>query len=111
MHLKHRNVSIPRIDRRKGVSTDRQMCRQWCLACTIQNKADDSSGEPGLLHQVQVVLNLWSVGIVGPRLELGVGHSSDVYEGGFGGGEDRGVGGGNPRMKTAAFDGRVMTGG
>ena len=50
--------------------------------CTIENRADEITGESDLLQRVQIVPDLWGVGIIGPGLELGVRHSSGVHEGG-----------------------------
>jgi len=37
---------------------------------TIENRADEKSGEIDLLPKVQTVRDPWSIGIIGPGLEL-----------------------------------------
>ena len=49
-----------------------------CLKRTVQNRADEIPGEPGLLSKVHRVYDFWGIGINGPRRLLRVGHGSDV---------------------------------
>ena len=49
------------------------------LGCTIENCADEESGEIGLLLKVQGVRDIWSIRIGRPRF-LGARHGSDVYD-------------------------------
>ena len=74
--------------------TDRQTSTRGDLARTIENRPEESPGEVGLLPNVQKGRDLWSIGIIGPRLFLGVRHGSGVrwgrrilVEGGIEGGE------------------------
>ena len=54
------------------------------LERTIENRVDDVSGETGLLVEVQMVWNLWSVRIVGPRRMLHIPpHDPNLYQGGL----------------------------
>ena len=59
----------------------RRSCRRACLAHTIENRADKVSGEIGLLQEMQMIWDLWSIRMVGPRPFTRVGHGSDVYKG------------------------------
>ena len=59
------------------------MCRWGYLSRTVENRADKGSGEVGLLAKILLVCDLWSIGVIRPRLSLRVGHGSDVYEEGF----------------------------
>ena len=49
---------------------------------TVEDRTDENSGEICLLLKVQIVRDLWGVGIIGPRFVLRVRHGSDVDEGG-----------------------------
>lgn len=62
------------------MSTDGWTCR-WCPLHTIENRADEISGEPDLLQKVQVVRDLWRIGIIGPGLKVRVSHGSSVCKG------------------------------
>ena len=53
------------------------------LGHTIEHRADESPSEVGLLLEVQLVWDIWSVRVIGPRVSQGVRHGSDVYEKGF----------------------------
>jgi len=73
---------------------------------TVENRAEENSGEIDLLLKVLTVWDLGSIRVIGPRLELRVRHASSVYMGG-GNSVRRGIGGGEefPRRRKA-FDGR-----
>ena len=86
-------MSAPRINQTHGVSTDMWTCKREPLACTIENRADERSSKIRLLLQVQKVRDLWSIGIIGPRLGLRIGHGSGVCEGGMKQGGTRLTGG------------------
>jgi len=52
---------------------------------TIEDRADEASSKRGLLLNVIVYHDWWSVGLIGPRLVPGVRHGLDGYgEGGTG---------------------------
>ena len=75
-------MTIPRIARTNGVSAGIRTCTWVSLGRTVENRADEKSGEIGLLLKVQRVRELWSIRTIGP-IWLRVGHNSDVYEEGF----------------------------
>ena len=72
-------MTIPRSNRTNTVRIDGRMHRLGYLPRTIENRPDENSGEVSLLPKVQIVWDLWGVGIIGPGLF--VGHGSDVDEG------------------------------
>ena len=47
---------------------------------TIENRADENSGQVGLLVVVYIVWDFWSIWIIGPRLLLRVIHGPDIRE-------------------------------
>ena len=49
---------------------------------TIEDCADQSSSEIGLLPDVQIVRDLGCIRAIGPRLLLRARHGPDIYEGG-----------------------------
>jgi len=52
-------------------------------ARTIENQTDEDSGKIGLLRVVQIVWDLWNIGVIGLLFPLKrAGHDSDMYEGG-----------------------------
>jgi len=56
--------------------------RKWGrIAHTIENRTDENSGEICLLLKVQVVRDLWGIGIIGPGFVIRVRHDSDADEG------------------------------
>ena len=57
---------------------DRHPCG-WGLMRTVENRTDEKSGEICLLPKVQIVWDLWSIRVAGPRAFLRVGHDSGVY--------------------------------
>lgn len=75
-------MSIPRVNQTNRVlmSIDRQTCRGGYLGCTIEDQADEGSGEPGLLIEVQKGWNFWSIRVVGPWVFLGARHGSGMCE-------------------------------
>ena len=76
------------------------------LGCTIENCADEESGEIGLLLKVQGVRDIWSVRIGRPRF-LRVRHSPNVYEEGFRRGAGLKVGEGIPRPQCTMGEKRL----
>ena len=81
MHLENSTTSIPEINR-KNVGMGRRAYRRGSVTLTVQNRGDENSAKKDLLRKVHVVCELWSIGIIGPRLLSRVGHGSGVYEGG-----------------------------
>lgn len=73
---------IPVINQTSVVSMGGRTCRRGRLSRTVENRGDEHSGKVGLLLKVQNIWDLWSIGVVGPRLLLRVRHSPDVYGGG-----------------------------
>ena len=59
------------------MSTDGWPRRRGYPERTIENRADENSGEIELLYKVQIVPDLWSIGIIGPGLELRIGHRDE----------------------------------
>ena len=80
IHWKNSATIIPRINRTDGVNTGRQTYRQGCLARTVENRANEESGETGFLLEVQVVGDFGGVRTTGPRLLLRIRHGSVVHE-------------------------------
>ena len=73
-------MTVPRINRTNGVSTDGRS-RGWeRRGRTVEHRADENSGQIGLLVIVYMVWDLWSIGIIGPRLLLRVIHGPDACE-------------------------------
>lgn len=68
-------MTIPGINE---VRTGRRTSGQGDLARTIEDRANKNSGKSSLLPEVQIVRDLWSIGILGERL----GHGLNVYSGG-----------------------------
>lgn len=53
------------------------------LARTVKSRADESPGGIGFLERAQMLWDLWSVRVIGPRLLLRARHYPDVYDEGF----------------------------
>ena len=62
------------------MNTDGRMCRWRSLVHTVENRANENSGESGLFGKVYIVLDIWGVRAIGPQLFLRVGHDPDVHE-------------------------------
>ena len=58
------------------------MYRWMYLGRTVENRADEHSGEIGLFPKVKIVGDLRCDGIIRPWLLLVVRHGSDAYKGG-----------------------------
>jgi len=71
IHWKNTTTRIPRTNQIDRVSTDRK------------HRGDENSGEIGLFLDVQIVWDLWSIGIIGPGLFLEVKHDPGVDERGM----------------------------
>ena len=81
---------------------------------TIENRGEQVSGKISLFYNVQRVRDLWSIRIVGPRLEPKVRHDSGMYaeEGSrWGAGQEVGRGGSPEVEKTLPDSRRGATGG
>ena len=63
---------IPRTSQTDKITMDKRTCRWGCLGHTIEHRADENSSKVGLLPKVQLVWDIWSVGVLGPRLLLRV---------------------------------------
>ena len=62
------------------MSVDNWACRWGCFAYTIEHRANEKSGEIGLLVKVQLVFDIWGIGIIGPRILLRARHDLDVHK-------------------------------
>ena len=62
------------------MSVDNRACRWGCFAYTIEHRANEKSGEIGLLVKVQLVFDIWGIGIIGPRILLRARHDLDVHK-------------------------------
>jgi len=85
-------MTIPRINRRNGVSIGRRSR----LARTIEDRAEENSDEIDLLLKALIVWDLWSIGTIGPGFELRVRHGPDTHGEVFCGARIRGGDGGFP---------------
>ena len=78
IHWKKSMTSTPRItESSKSVQMGKHVGRG-----TIEKCADKVSSKRGLLRKVLVFLDLWSTGIIGPRLIIPLGdgrHNLDMY--------------------------------
>ena len=79
MHSKKTMMVIPGTNQTKNMSTDRRTCGRGCLGCTIENRGEEISDHIVLLPIVQTVWDRWSVGIIRPRVLLGVRHGPNPY--------------------------------